>query len=315
MKKKKRWIAFLIAIMLIIIEIIRSEYALDVTVYECRSSKITEKIRIVQLSDLHDSEFGKQNARLIETVGMAFPDLIIITGDMINSHDGAGVEQAANLITELCRLAPVYVSLGNQELELKNKAGIDCADAYTKAGAIVLDFAYRDIELKGSWLRIGGIYGYCQPVEFALAADRESETDFLMDFQDTTILKLLLCHMPVCWVDSYSLYDWDADCVFAGHAHGGQIRIPFIGGLWAPDQGWFPGEDAGVYTTTEKGWKESRMKLLELADKFGYDTSYYETHTEYSPSTLILSRGLGNTELVPRFNNAPEIVVVDLVSQ
>lgn len=146
--------------------------------------------------------------------------------------------------------------------------------------------------------------------------------------------------MPYSWVDHGSLYDYDIDCVLVGHAHGGQIRIPLIGVLWAPDQGWFPGRESGVYETSEEEWKEYKKQMLTWVEKaeknrkkasvktalgqnggdaissepvYNYHAYYTgELFKTYRPSYLVLSRGLGNTDWIPRFCNVPEVVVVGI---
>lgn len=305
----------IITIILVLIYHIYSNDTFDVTNYELEitNSTLNDKLRIVQLTDVHDSVFGMHNEKLILEVEAKEPDLIFITGDLVNTNKNADTKYAKQLIAELVEIAPVYISLGNQEMSLIDEKKIDVIADYESVGASVLDFSYIDTKIKGINCRIGGIYGYCLPESYAKEAHRENESEYLMDFQNINTLKLLLCHMPVNWVDSFSLYDWDVDVVFSGHAHGGQIRIPLIGGLWAPDQGWFPGKLSGVYKTNLSGWKQSRKEILEYARYMKYDTSYYENHDKYYPSFLVLSRGLGNTDWMPRINNPPEIVVVDLI--
>ena len=253
------------------------------SVSEISSDKITNRIRIVQLSDNHNSIFGKDNQQLIEKVKAQDPDLILMTGDLINSNE-VNTNIATNLISALRDIAPVYVSLGNHEVEYRENYGMSIFELYKKAGAVVLDKQYEDIMINGQSIRLGGIYGYCLPAKYLETKEADpEECAFLTDFQNTEYYTILMCHIPGCWLINDGLNEWNIDSVFAGHNHGGQIRIPYIGGLWAPDQGWFPGRESGLYYSSD------------------------------NHKVLVLSRGLGSNERIPRFNNIPEIVVIDLV--
>ncbi len=301
-----------ILILLIIISCYQSKYKLATSIYQIDSERIQDKIRIVHLTDLHNSEFGIDNEKLVDTVRKAEPDLIFITGDLVNSHDDSETDVAVTLIRQLKDISPVYISLGNQEMRLKND-GIDIESVYTDAGACVLERDYKDIVVNNQDLRIGGIfsYGITSPRLNKKYTDNE-EFAWMQEFQNIERYKLLLFHIPNYWTDFNSLEDWDVDVVFSGHVHGGQIRIPFLGGIWAPDYGLFPGKLNGLYYSNEDTWKKLRNDLFEMYAKYDYDPSYYEEHNKYIPSTLVLSRGLGNTEHVPRINNIPEVVIVDL---
>ena len=259
-----------------------SKYSIFITYQAIESEKEISSLRIVQLTDLHNSEFGEGNARLVSAVRTQSPDLILLTGDLLNS-DEQRTDIATNLIAQLCEIAPVYCSNGNHEIEYEERYGVDIDELYREAGAVVLEKEYQDITVKNQKIRLGGIYGYCLPGKYLETGEADpEETAFLEEFQDTNLPKILMCHMPVCWMINGSLDDWDVDYVFAGHVHGGEVILPFIGGLYGPDLGWFPGKLEGLYSS-EDGEK-----------------------------TLVLSRGLGTNESIPRFNNIPEVMVVDI---
>lgn len=282
---KRKWLVFALAALGILTAVciwslVRSNFGLEVTNYSFPVGGLTEPIRIVQLTDLHNSEFGRENSRLVQLVEEQKPDLIFITGDLLNAND-KNAEIALNLLRRLSAFCPVYVSLGNHEKIYDARNHTDIAGEYRTTGAHVLEYEWEDLELYGQALRIGGFYGYGLPEGNEVC--RPNEAEFQHAFQDTDRLTLLLTHMPLGWYRCGSLNYWDVDFVFTGHTHGGQIRLPLVGGLYAPDMGWFPGREAGIYTSDDG------------------------THT------MILSRGLGNTERIPRFNNVPEIVVVDLI--
>ena len=265
-----------------VFELLISKYGLAVSTWTVTADTAEGGIRILQLTDLHNSTFGKDNSRLIEKAAAQEPDLILLTGDLVNS-DEESTETAVHLIAALSEIAPVYISLGNHELEHEANFGTDITALYEAAGGTVLEMEYIDIEVNGTALRIGGLYGYCIPARYLETNEADpEECAFLTDLQETDRYTILLCHMPVSWILYNSINEWDIDLVFTGHAHGGQIILPFVGGLWAPDQGWLPGRLQGL------------------------------VYSEDGTKTVVLSRGLGSSEVIPRWNNVPEIVVVDL---
>ena len=282
-RKKTTFIIAILSLLTIIsvISLCTSTHALTITTYQL-SSNIPTSLRILQLTDLHNSEFGANNSRLVAAVRIQSPDLILLTGDLLNS-DEERTDIATDLIAQLCEIAPVYCSNGNHEIEYQENYGVDVDELYREAGAVVLEKEYQDLTVNNQKIRIGGIYGYCLPGKFLKTGEADQEeTAFLEDFQNTDLPTILMCHMPVCWMINGSLDEWNVDYVFAGHVHGGEVILPFVGGLYGPDLGWFPGRMEGIFTS------------------------------ENEEKTLILSRGLGTSERIPRFNNIPEIMVVDI---
>lgn len=260
----------------------QSNHSLNCIYYRIQTDKKFKSIRILQLTDLHNSIFEEKNQELVDLMVKQSPDLILITGDLLNSNE-LNTDIATDLLSDLSKIAPVYVSLGNHEVEYQQNYGTDIAKLYADAGAVVLDRQYQDLEVNGQKIRLGGIYGYCLPEKYLETNEADpEECAFLSDFQNTDLYTILMCHMPVCWLLNDGLDEWDVDCIFSGHVHGGQVILPLIGGVYAPDMGWFPGRLQGLYSSSD------------------------------GSSTMVLSTGLGNTESVPRFNNIPEVVTVDI---
>lgn len=246
-------------------------------------SYITSEIRIVQLTDLHNAEFGEGNCELVDLVGEQSPDIIVMTGDMIN-RDDEDLSVIKTLISDLSEIAPVYFGYGNHEADWEAMWQCDLKSELTDAGAVVLNNDFIDITVNGASLRIGGYMGYYRQPGMLTKDEnqKEAELAFADDFEDTDRFKILLNHIPTQWVDWGYIDKFPVDIVFSGHYHGGVIRIPVIDrGVYAPYVGWFPPYTKGMYSGSQ--------------------------------AACVLSAGLGSEHMVPRINNPPEIVVVDLV--
>lgn len=252
-------------------------------------AKVQNPIRVVHLSDLHNAEFGDQNQKLIDKVAEQKPDVIFMTGDMLDREEQS-TETVTHLISELVNIAPVYYCYGNHEYDWIKAWGGDLRQILTAAGATVLDCDYLDVEINGNIVRIGGYMGYwSQPHMFRRTEEeKEKEYQFFSDFRHKDLpngedtCRLLMNHIPTGWLDWHYIDAYDTGIVFSGHYHGGMIRIPILDqGVAAPYVGWWPPYTRGVF----------------VGEK----------------STCILSAGLGIEHSIPRLNNPPEIVVVDLV--
>ena len=300
---KNKTVILLLIILLILIwfvgEILISYHWMKVNRYPVtvRNLPYTDTVtdagfKMVVLSDLHDHEFGKDNEKLIRCVKEQNPEMIILDGDMLN-EDSKSDEVPVRLVKGLAEIAPVYYALGNHELDYigaaegkkmqKHPENSELVKDLTDAGACVLEEGYRDVEIGGCKVRIGGMYEYA----FALDGDNSAENltgdvrDFLEEFQNTDRYKIMLCHRPDSFVFGDASDYWKIDLVISGHDHGGQVVIPFKGGLYGGDQGWFPPYVHGLYRT-------GRIRLF-------------------------VTSGLSSEkQILPRWNNRPEIAVLNV---
>ena len=300
---KNKTVILLLIILLILIwfvgEILISYHWMKVNRYPVtvRNLPYTDTVtdagfKMVVLSDLHDHEFGKDNEKLIRCVKEQDPEMIILDGDMLN-EDSKSDEVPVRLVKGLAEIAPVYYALGNHELDYigaaegkkmqKHPEDSGLVKDLTDAGACVLEEGYRDVEIGGCKVRIGGMYEYA----FALDGDNSAENltgdvrDFLEEFQNTDRYKIMLCHRPDSFVFGDASDYWKIDLVISGHDHGGQVVIPFKGGLYGGDQGWFPPYVHGLYRT-------GRIRLF-------------------------VTSGLSSEkQMLPRWNNRPEIAVLNV---
>ncbi len=271
MKKLVAWIAVLIILALLVIWIIWGNSALMVSETVICSEKIPENFsgfRIAQISDLHNAQFGDNNKKLIKTLKDTKPDIIVITGDIVDSQK-TDIDIAVEFAKESVGIAPTYYVTGNHEANISNKEFEKLRTGLLEAGVTVLENESVIIEHNGSFIKIAGVNDYFFNGNF--------EQNIMNLTEEKNIYTVLLSHRP----EYFDLYvKSGADLVFSGHAHGGQFRIPFVGGIVAPGQGVFPKYDGGKYTR----------------DK----------------TEMIVSRGLGNSIIPFRINNRPEIVVAEL---
>lgn len=247
---------------------------LEISRYEVKSQKLPESFdgfKIVQLSDLHGAEFGEDGMELVEKVEELEPDIIALTGDFVTDEgDLAAVEKLAARLTELC---PVYFISGNHEFG--SGLAVKVRNILERAGVKYLSNEYLTISRGEDGILLGGVE---DPLAYA---DMLSPDELAQKMNDAApdAFKILLGHRNY-WMTEYP--ELPVDLIFCGHAHGGLIRIPGVGGLIGTDRRLFPDFDAGQFNNGRY--------------------------------TLIVSRGLGNSVSIPRIFNRPEIVCVELSS-
>lgn len=260
---------------------------IDVTKYEIKSKKIPlgfNNVKILQISDLHNALFGKGQEEIIGIINAIIPDYIFITGDLIDRYK-KNIDRAMQLVSAIVGLAPIFYVAGNHEWEA-GEAGKELWMKLKKIGVVVLHDSIVNIERGNSQVQIMGIDDpYSLPGNRSLYIyDRVSSKAFLKRFIKLNKAKdkgytILLSHRP----EFLHFYEKAGiDIVFSGHAHGGQIRLPGIGGVLAPHQGFFPKYAEGV---------------IRKGNTF-----------------MVVSRGLGNSCFPFRINNRPEMVSVVLKS-
>ena len=282
-KKKKFIFLAVVAIVLVVlvIWIAWGNTALELNTYTVSSAKLPQSFdgyRIAHVSDLHNAEMGKDNEKLLTILRDADPDMIAITGDLIDSRS-TNVEIALNFIREAVKIAPCYYVTGNHEARISEYD--ELKEAMEAAGVTVLEDAQTEISLTGEFIRLIGVNDPSYQTDYLFGDAKtvmNTKLEELHTEQDR--FTILLSHRP----ELFETYvDHDLDLVLSGHAHGGQFRLPFVGGLVAPNQGFFPEYDAGIYT---------------------------EGNTN-----MLVSRGVGNSILPFRINNRPEVILIELQAE
>ena len=230
--------------------------------------------KILQISDLHNKSYGKENIALLNAIDEISPDYIFLTGDMLSSKD-TNFSIFYNFASKTSKRYKCYYIVGNHELDFTNKQ-LDNLYATLESYEIkVLD--NEKVQLLRDSEKIN-LYGMWYNPKYYIKEDFTlDKMNRIIETAEEDAFNILLTHNP----DDFEIYaDWGADLTFSGHVHGGMIRLPFIGGIISPNRTLFPKYDAGVY--------------------------------EYNDSNLIVSRGMSRGATGIRIFNQPELVVVNL---
>ena len=275
MKKKLKTalIIFFAVVLCFVTYIILENNTISLTQYDINSDKVSNgnKLTIVHVSDLHNKEFGKDNKRLLKKIESCEPDIIAVTGDIIDSYH-TDVDVAITFMQKASEIAPCYFIPGNHEQRVPDEYNTFKEELEGFNVTILENEAVEFTQKEDTFSLIGLIdpnfvfdypTGYISTQLSTLSADDN--------------YTVLLSHRPE-YFETYTSFD--VDLVLSGHAHGGQFRIPFIGGLFAPDQGAFPKYDSGMFS---------------------------DNNTE-----MIVSRGLGNSIFPFRLNNPPELITITI---
>ena len=279
-KKKKFILLAVVAAVLIglVIWIAWGNTALELNTYTISSARLPQSFdgyRIAHVSDLHNAEMGEGNEKLLTMLREADPDIIAITGDLIDSRN-TNVEIALQFAQEAMKIAPCYYVSGNHEARVNEYE--ELKTGLKSAGVIILEDTQTEISIEGQTITLIGVNDPSFQTDYLFGDSETVMNSKLTELHtDGEAFTILLSHRPELF-DTYA--DHDFDLVLSGHAHGGQFRLPFIGGMVAPNQGLFPEYDAGIYTDGN--------------------------------TNMLVSRGVGNSILPFRINNRPEVILIEL---
>lgn len=277
MFKNKKAIIFFAVFIVLFRFFYKQNSELTTSTYDVNDPQIPKSFtnyKIISISDLHNKSFGKHNIKLLNKIKRLAPNIIVVTGDLINAyHPDKTI--ALDFIKEASKIAPIYFINGNHEARMKNYEVFETE--LRNSNAVILNNQTIEINYKSDYINLLGLadpaWYYTENTNLVLA----SQLDYLLNPINPVNFTILLSHRPE-FMPIYA--DRLINLVLSGHAHGGQFRVPFLGGLFAPNQGYFPKYSAGKYTESE--------------------------------TTMIVSRGLGPSSFPTRLNNKPDLVQVIL---
>ena len=281
MKKPNKKTVLIVSVLVILclgIWTLWGNIALEVNEYEIVSDRIPEAFagfRIAQVSDLHNKDFGEGYGQLLTLLSQINPDIIVVTGDLIDSRQ-TDLDVALEFAWQAGKIARVYYVSGNHEARVPEYE--DLKIGLVKAGVVILENQKVQITREGESITLMGIDDPSFQEDYLFGDSESVARQAIENLQNESDgYTILLSHRP----ELFDLYvETEMDLVFSGHAHGGQFRLPFVGGLVAPNQGFFPKYDAGLFSE--------------------------------GSTNMIVSRGVGNSIIPIRFNNRPEIIVATL---
>lgn len=276
-KKEKRLFALKCAGLLAVLLFLAFYNGLITKKYTLNTDKLPagESVRVVLITDLHSHVYGVNQSKIISLIKKQKPDIIALAGDIID--DVAPIKGALLFLKGIKGIAPVYYVTGNHEFwsnDIKN-----IKDIIRNLDINILENSYEQIRVKNAYIIIGGVddpevVRYDKPNYNWMGEMHKT----FSELDNKSGFKILLAHRPEL-IEEYKKNSFDL--VLSGHAHGGQIRLPFIlNGLFAPNQGWFPDYAGGVY--------------------------------KHGTLTHIVSRGVSYDPRMPRVFNPPEVVVINI---
>lgn len=275
---KKSHICFIVITLTFITWLIWSNMTIETNHYTISSPKIPSSFseyKIALVTDLHNYEIGKNNETLIEMIQESNPDIIAIVGDIVDCNH-TDLQVSIEFAEQCVSLAPTYYVTGNHEAFIDDYDNLETELA--SVGVTILNDKVYEIEKNNEYINLLGVNDPSFSVDYFTGDSASAVSKSLDELNfDSEQFSILLSHRP----ELFDVYvEHNMNLVLTGHAHGGQFRLPFIGGIYSPNQGLFPKYDAGLFTENE--------------------------------TNMIVSRGLGNSAFPIRFNNRPELILIEL---
>ena len=245
-----------------------------ISFYQETSQKVSENLRLIVISDIHNREYGEGNEMLISDIRALQPDVILFAGDMVNKTED-NYQPMLDLVSNLTTIAPCYGVLGNHESErMYFSDDKELPERFKNAGLKLLRNAQEFIQVGADTIQLIGVEGTTHGFEEYGGRRFMDKTEI-----DPSTYCIVMTHIPMLFDAQLSEYDFDLG--IAGHVHGGIIILPRFGGVYSDEEGFFPAYTGGKYTLSRQ-------------------------------QSLIISRGLGDSRPIPRINNLPELVVIDI---